>query len=99
IRNKSNKKNRNLKRVLVINHYSNGTNKCCCCGENNFIFLTIDHINGGGNKERKETGFGTAFYWWLVKNNYPQGYQVLCYNCNCGRAKNGGICPHKQVIS
>jgi hypothetical protein len=21
---------------------------------------------------------------------------VLCYNCNCGRARNGGVCPHQQ---
>jgi hypothetical protein len=23
---------------------------------------------------------------------------VLCYNCNCGRERNGGICPHTGVI-
>jgi hypothetical protein len=22
---------------------------------------------------------------------------VLCFNCNCGRYHNGGICPHKQI--
>lgn len=26
--------------------------------------------------------------------NYPEGYQVLCYNCNCGKSINNGICPH-----
>jgi hypothetical protein len=24
---------------------------------------------------------------------------VLCWNCNCGRAKNGGICPHHSSSS
>lgn len=48
--------------------------------------LEIDHINGNGNKERKEvTGHltgGESFYLWLKRNNYPKGYQVLCANCN-----------------
>jgi hypothetical protein len=24
------------------------------------------------------------------------GFQVLCWNCNCGRAFNNGICPHVE---
>lgn len=95
--NKSNKITRDTKKQLVISHYSKGTNKCACCGEDEIAFLTIDHINGGGNVQRKTTGSGSSFYWWLVKNNFPKGYQVLCYNCNCGRAKTkDGICPHKH---
>jgi hypothetical protein len=23
--------------------------------------------------------------------------RLLCFNCNCGRAKNGGICPHEET--
>ena len=33
------------------------------------------------------------------ENNYPDGFQILCYNCNCGRAfnrDNHNICPHKE---
>lgn len=29
---------------------------------------------------------------------YPKDIQILCYNCNLGREKNGGICPHQQPI-
>jgi len=85
-------------RAKVITHYSNGTNKCVCCGEAEPRFLTIDHINGGGKKERKESGRNRSysFYKNLIKNNYPEGLQVLCFNCNCGRQLNGGICPHKN---
>ena len=25
----------------------------------------------------------------------PDTIQILCFNCNCGRARNGGICPHE----
>ena len=60
----------------------------CCqhCGENVIELLTIDHINGGGNKHRKSLG-QTNFYSWLKRNNYPIGFQILCYNCNCVKAK------------
>jgi len=78
-----------------IYHYSYGTMTCACCGEPIIEFLTIDHINGGGCKHRQKIGVGTVFYHWLIKNGFPEGYQVLCYNCNCGRDKNGGMCPHK----
>lgn len=37
----------------VMSHYSKGSPKCACCGENEFIFLTIDHIFG-----RKALGHG-----------------------------------------
>lgn len=71
---------------------------CACCGESNSGFLTIDHIQGGGNKHRKEIGRGGGnwFYAWLIRENYPDGYQTLCYNCNCGKAHNSGVCPHER---
>lgn len=71
-------------------------NRCRCCGETEPRFLTIDHKNGGGNKHRKEIGNGVSLHRWLKKNNYPKGFQCLCFQCNCGRAVNGGICPHKD---
>ena len=70
---------------------------CICCGEDNFGFLTLDHINGGGCEHRREVGGGENLYRWLREQHYPSGFQVLCYNCNCGRAHNGGICPHKKA--
>jgi hypothetical protein len=70
---------------------------CACCGETIERFLTLDHIYGGGNDERREAKCdGLTFYNWLKKQGYPPGYQVLCFNCNCGRHHNGGICPHKM---
>lgn len=75
----------------VFEHYGK---TCVCCGESEFLFLTIDHVNGGGTKHRKEVGQGTKFYRWLRREGYPDGYQVLCMNCNLGRHRNGGVCPH-----
>ena len=86
----------NRVKALVMNKY--GGQFCQCCGESNMKFLTIDHIYGGGTKHRQETHGGRDFYIWLKKNGFPPGFQVLCYNCNCGRGKNGGECPHKEVL-
>jgi hypothetical protein len=80
-----------IKRV-VYEHY--GGFVCACCGETEPIFLTIDHINNDGNKHRRETGKVETAYW-LYLNGLPDGFRVLCYNCNIGRARNGGVCPHE----
>lgn len=71
--------------------------KCTCCGESEPMFLEIDHVNGGGHKHRKEVSGGTAMYHWLKRNGYPQDeYQILCRNCNFGKYRNHGICPHQM---
>lgn len=72
---------------------------CICCGESEPHFLSIDHIEGGGNRHRKEIGGGAPFYSWLIKHNFPEGFQTLCQNCNSGRFRNGGICPHVEKVA
>lgn len=91
---------RRANKLLVLKHYSNNELACNCCGESIYEFLTIDHINGGGNKHRIGMVSGRAgsgdFYRFLIKNNFPDGYQVLCFNCN--NAKHMfKRCPHKEV--
>jgi hypothetical protein len=71
---------------------------CACCGESRLPFLTIDHINGNGNEHRKELngrGCGEIIYRWLIKNDYPKGYRVLCMNCNFAIG-HFGFCPHEE---
>jgi hypothetical protein len=83
-------------RVLVFQAY--GGPVCRCCGEREDQFLCIDHVEGGGNTHRKSIGrkAGTAsFYHWLKKNNFPPGFQVLCFNCNMSKHKNKGLCVHQ----
>ena len=55
-------------------------------------------MNNGGARHRRRLGSRCTwtFYKWLCSKGYPPGYQVLCYNCNCGRYRNGGVCPHKD---
>ena len=82
-------------KATVFNAY--GGYICACCGETERVFLTIDHINGGGTAHRKKVkGGGKTTYRWIRKNNYPKGFQVLCFNCNSGKWLNGGICPHEE---
>lgn len=81
-------------RDAVFSHYGKA---CTCCGTSHLAFLTIDHIHDDGAQHRKEVGSGSRLYEWLVKNNFPEGFRTLCYNCNSGRYRNGGICPHQQT--
>ena len=70
--------------------------KCMCCGEKEIIFLTIDHVNNDGNKERKTYhSYGTPFYSKLLKEEISERYQLLCRNCNWGKHVNG-TCPHQK---
>jgi len=70
---------------------------CKCCGETGMDFLSIDHVNGRGNEHRKEIGVGSSsILRWLKRNNYPQGFQVLCFLCNFAKGKLG-TCPHQQM--
>jgi len=76
-------------------HYSSIIPSCACCHLEDVETLSIDHIDGGGRKHREETGFGNQFYQWLRKNDFPEGYRVLCLNCNFsyGAYKR---CPHQE---
>lgn len=86
---------RSKKRVLAA--YGNS---CKCCSEIEPRFLTIDHINGGGHKHLSELEIsgGHNFRVWLIRNNFPSGFQTLCQNCNQGKHINGGACPHKNLV-
>jgi len=77
-------------RLIVLQHYDG---VCKCCGENTYEFLEIDHINNNGAKHRKEVG--SHMMEWIIKNNFPPYLQLLCANCNRGRAK-FRTCPHHQ---
>lgn len=85
ISNKSTKKRARLDRQAAFEHY--GT-KCAYCGEEEEIFLTIDHIENNGAEHRKGINGknrGHNLPTWLRRNDYPTGFQTLCYNCNCAK--------------
>ena len=80
-------------RLEALKHYSDGKLECACCGEDEYRFLALDHINGGGSKDRKK--FGPSFVYWLKAQGWPPGFQVLCHNCNMAKHWYG-ICPHQE---
>lgn len=77
---------------------------CRCCGEAEPKFLSIDHVNNDGNERRKElrygvgkAGGGIKLYMKIAELGFPSDYQVLCMNCNWGKARNNGVCPHETA--
>ncbi len=70
-------------KLEVLTHYSNGKLACVSCAFSDIKALSIDHIKGGGTQhtEGLNRHGGANFYRWLRYNNYPDGYQVLCMNC------------------
>lgn len=77
------------RREKVLGHYG-GT--CACCGESQYEFLTLEHINGGGRKHRQAVG---SVYREIVRLGFPEGYAVLCWNCNSAKGLYG-FCPHER---
>lgn len=74
-----------LKR-LVLTHYGGGKPICTICGFDDIDCLNIDHINNDGAEARRNghrsEHSGARLYNRLVTNNYPDGFQTLCANCN-----------------
>lgn len=62
--------------------------RCMYCGEDREIFLTIDHKNNDGAHHRRQLNKnrGHVIYGWLRQNDYPQGFQTACFNCNCAKS-------------
>ena len=75
---------RKLKYDVLMHYSSTNPLSCSRCGIDDIDVLCLDHINGGGKRQLKELGLtsGTAWYQWIRTNNYPEGFQVLCANCN-----------------
>jgi len=60
--------------------------KCSCCGIDKYEFLCIDHVNGGGGRERKTFNSQQLLYK-LRKEGFPSSHRVLCHNCNMAFAR------------
>ena len=60
-------------------------NKCCKCGFSDLRILQIDHVNGGGYKERKGLNYSSRNLYRFILTKIKQGskdYQLMCPNCN-----------------
>ena len=101
---------KSIRRATVLLGYSkrhsNSKVPCCnCCGENSFVeFLAIDHIAGkykmDSIPELVKIGYSSKLkdyrlIDWLIDNNFPDGFQILCHNCNMAKGVYGK-CPHEK---
>lgn len=73
--------NQKKTRRIIVKHYSNNTFKCSECGESRYQCLDLDHIYNNGKEDRTTTN-PYVLYRRLIKNGFPEGYQILCRNCN-----------------
>ena len=87
----SSRRRRKKVKRRVIDMYGG---QCACCSEKNIGFLTIDHINGDGQADRKRLK-AANIYGVLVNTPLRSDLRVLCYNCNLGR-RWVDVCPHEE---
>lgn len=74
--------------TVVLTHYGGGKLACVKCGFNDRRALSLDHIDGGGARQRyedkqqkKRTTGGRVLYARLLRKGFPKGFQTLCMNC------------------
>jgi hypothetical protein len=75
-------------KLEVLSHYSLSTIPICADPYKmhnepitDIDILTLDHINGGGSRNKEIRLINKSLYRNVRKEHYPEGYQVLCCNC------------------
>jgi len=85
-------------RAKALRVYGGDPPKCACCGETNELFLVLDHVDGGGKRDRDQHK-GLGYYRGLITER-RSNIRVLCSNCNsvmvlgavrCRGHESGGI--------
>lgn len=80
-------------RTEVLRRYSDDKMCCACCGISGYRFLAIDHVHNNGAEHREEVASGFDYIRWFFKHDFPEGFQILCHNCNSAKGFYGQ-CPH-----
>ena len=82
-------------RWAVLCHYGGDPPKCALCGFDNPLALVIDHIDGGGLAHRRSMGVAHISLWLRAKG-FPEGFRILCHNCNALEAFRRGFIQQRQ---
>jgi hypothetical protein len=90
----SHKPRTSVTKVEMVEAYGG---KCACCGETEMVFLSLDHVDGGGSAHRKSLGGngGRKILQEAKAAGWPGAYRVLCMNCQFG-TRYGRACPHQS---
>lgn len=80
-------------KIKLAVHEAYGS-RCCWCKESDPMVLVIDHVYNDGAFERKT--IGQQIYPYIVKQGFPDKYQLLCANCNMAKHINKGILPEHR---
>ena len=72
--------------------YNKLGNICLCCGETRIEFLTIDHVNGNGQEDRKNGPQEMMLR--IINSQDVSDWRILCFNCNLALSAYG-YCPHQ----
>lgn len=83
------------RRRQVLLHYGGSPPRCACCGERCDEFLVLDHIKGRANYPHDKKYSGSSLIIWIIARHFPEGFRVLCHNCNMS-ISNYGYCPHEK---
>lgn len=90
----TNKRWRDNKKQQCLNHYGA---ECNWCGEKDVGTLTLDHVNNDGSIERENLGI--CWFWnHVVKQGFPNTYQILCMGCNAYKAWHGNLPESKRKL-
>ena len=71
-------------KLKILTHYGKGGNLMCCwrnCTISDIDMLSLDHVLDNGAEERR-SGLkgGQHLYARLLRENFPNGFQTLCFN-------------------
>lgn len=80
-------------RAAILNHYGS---RCVCCGATDE--LHIDHHYGRAVQGRQTPASGIGLYNWLIANDFPPGFQVLCGPCNRSKGPGFICCIHSRWL-
>lgn len=76
-------------RDKVFAHYGS---VCVCCGESDRTVLAVDHKDNTGYVHRNVFKV-TDIARYLCTHGFTDEYQILCFNCNWAKVRNGGRLP------
>lgn len=78
-KNREQRRNANNRARLIVIEFLG--NKCKKCGFDDWRALQVDHVNGGGTRERINMSHTSWSLLKRIKAN-PFKFQLLCANCN-----------------